>query len=253
MDGEKSFQQEYPNTTVEAFQQSGEDSFIQPFLVNPSRKATCEAFGPLIIGVDPARFGDDRTAIIRRQARKAFGLQTFIKKDTMEVAGIVHLIIERENPQKVCIDVGGLGAGVYDRLKELGHGDVIVPINSAETPIDQQRFYNKRAEMWGNVKDWLRDTPCEIPDSDELHADLCGPKYKPDSNGRLLIESKEAMKKRGIRSSDAADALGLTFALPQSAFNENKKKRDNAVAQTIAQDFKQVQRLKDIRYGSNRR
>lgn len=250
MDGEKAFYSEYPFNPTQAFQESGEDSFIPPYLVMPARKASCEGFGPVIIGVDPARFGDDRTAIVRRQGRKAFGLQTFLKKDTMEIAGIVHLIITREKPFKVCIDVCGLGAGVYDRLKELGHGEVIVPVNSANKPLNDEIYKNKRAELYGLMKDWLRDSPCQVPDSDEFHADMCGVKYSVDSKGRLLLEGKDKMKARGVRSSDCADGLSLTFAVPPSAYNNLAKERDRKISQAISSNYDHIQSLREKAYGN---
>ena len=207
MDGKKAFLQEYPCTSVDAFQTTGEDTYISSDIVMRARKAEAEKYGKLVIGVDPARFGDDRTAIIRRQGRVAFGLETYIKKDTMEVVGIVNTIIQNENPFKVFVDVGGLGAGVVDRLKELGHRDIIVAVNAGSTALDSRKYYNKRAEMWGLYKQWLLDEPCQIPDNNELHADSCGIRYKIDSNSRLVMEQKADMKKRGIRSSDTSDAL----------------------------------------------
>ena len=133
MDGEKAFKQEYPCTSVEAFQTTGEDTYISSELIMRARKCEAEKYGKLVIGVDPARFGDDRTAIIRRQGRVAYNLETHIKKDTMEVVGIVNTIIEQEKPFKVFVDVGGLGAGVVDRLKELGHRDIVVAVNAGST------------------------------------------------------------------------------------------------------------------------
>jgi hypothetical protein len=212
MNGEKSFMQEYPCTSTEAFQTTGEDSFISPEVVMRARKCKAEDHGALVIGVDPARFGDDRSCIIRRRNRKAYGLESYVKKDTMEITGIVHRIILEEQPHKVFIDVGGLGAGIVDRLWELGHRDIVVAVNSGNTPLDQKLYLNKRAEMWGVCKAWLHEEPCEIPDIDALHADLCSPRYKYDSNTRIIIEKKEDMKKRGIRSPDCADALCLTFS-----------------------------------------
>lgn len=219
VDGEKSFKQEYPNTSQEAFQLTGENSYIDSSLVMRARKCQdTERYGPLLLGVDPARFGDDRTAIIRRQGRTAFGLEKYIKKDTMEVVGIVYSIYLAEKPAKIFVDVGGLGAGVVDRLKELIPGDIVVGVNAGSTPLEAKRFKNKRAELWALCKEWLNDEPCSVPDDDELHSDLCSIKYKVDSNSRLVMESKEDMKKRGIRSSDTADALNLTFSLPDSAY-----------------------------------
>lgn len=213
-DGEKAFKQEYPCTAIEAFQTSGEDSLIGPDLVMQARKGKAEQYGPLVIGVDPARFGDDRSSIVRRRGRVAFGIESYEKKDTMEVVGIVHRIIRAERPDGVFIDVGGLGAGVVDRLREMGYDEIIIPVNGGEKPLDENKYFNKRAEMWGEMKLWLCDTPCQIPDSDSLHADLCGPSYKYDSNTRLVLEKKEDMKKRGLRSPDEGDALALTFARP---------------------------------------
>ena len=214
-DGLFAFKQEYPMTAQEAFQVSGGDSLIRPELVVQARQNKVLAFGPLIVGVDPARFGDDRTAIIRRKGRSAYDLMTYEKTSTMEVAGLVHSIIRNEKPAQVAIDVGGLGAGVVDRLIELGHEDVVEPINFGGTSLDPQRFKNRRAEMWWNLRDWLDgDMPVMIPDKDELHTDLCAPFYKYDSHARRQLESKDDIKKRGLRSTDCADALALTFAEP---------------------------------------
>lgn len=222
-DGDKSFKQEYPFNSTEAFQITGENSFISSELVMRCRKELAEKYGKLLLGVDPARFGDDRSCIIRRQGRVAFGKETYIKKDTMEITGIVHNIIITEKPFRVFVDVGGLGAGIVDRLRELGHGDIVVAVNSGSTPLDARRYYNKRAEMWGEMKAWMMDSPCQIPDEDSLHADLCGIRYTIDSNSRVVMEKKSDMKKRGIRSPDEAEAVALTFALPEKALNDNVK------------------------------
>ena len=215
VDGLLAFKQEYPMTAQEAFQVSGEDTLIQPEAVMRARRHKQIVTGPLIIGVDPARFGDDRTAIIRRRGRSAFDLQTFEKRDTMEIAGMVHTMIGKEKPDQVAIDVGGLGAGIYDRLIELGHSDVVVAVNFGSKALDAERFLNRRAEMWWLMRDWLDgDLPVMIPDRNDLHTDLCGPRYQYDIHSRRKLESKDDMKKRGLRSSDCADALALTFAEP---------------------------------------
>ena len=235
--GEKSFCQEYPNNPNEAFQLTGEDSYIDSNTVVSARHAKCEPFGPLLLACDPARFGDDRTSIILRQGRVSFGLKSYVKKDTMEVAGIMAMLIKEHSPHRVFIDVGGLGAGVVDRLCELGYRDIVMAVNAGSSPLDANRYKNKRAEMWGTLKEWLTEAPVQIPDSDSLHADLCGVKYKFDSNTRLQMESKEDMKKRGIRSSDEADALALTFSLPDSALTANKSTDD--VLNSLTESFNQ--------------
>lgn len=215
------FKQEYPATAAEAFQVSGVDPYIAPELVLVARKAETEANGEKKLGVDPARFGDDRTSICFRQTRKVHWIKSYTKKSTMEVAGLVVMAIKETEAQQCAIDVGGLGAGVYDRVLEIVSSPEwdgpkppcqIVQVNSSESPIDAKKYTNKRAEMWGETKEWLTKQPAEIPDSDELQADLTQIRYSYDSNNALKMEKKEDMKKRGFRSPDMADALGLTFA-----------------------------------------
>lgn len=247
MDGEKAFAQEYPSNSTEAFQLTGEDSFIGSELVMQARKTEVEKYGPLVLGVDPARFGDDRTGIIRRQGRKAFGLESYTKKDTMEITGIVHSIIEREQPVKVFVDAGGLGAGVVDRLIDLGHKDIVVAVNSGESPLDNKKYYNKRAEMWALCKEWLQMTPCQIPDNDALHSDLCGIRYKVDSNSRLVMEQKADMKKRGVRSPDLADALILTFARPISALETGSNKALTKMAASLNKNLQAKEHLRGLK------
>jgi hypothetical protein len=139
----------------------------------------------------------------------------------MEVAGMCARILRAEPVVRMFVDVGGLGAGVVDRLNELGFSDRVEGVNSGEKALEPDRYSNRRAEMWGQMSDWLKTTPCRIPDNDSLHADLIGPSYKFDSNSRLMIERKEDMKKRGLRSPDEADALALTFAAPVNPVSES--------------------------------
>lgn len=215
-DGTINFMREYPMTADEAFEMSGLQIFIEGRLVARARRnqTRIEKVGALVVGVDPARFGSDRTAIIRRQGRVAYGLETYKGIDTMQCAGYVLKIIREENPQKVMIDIGGLGAGIYDRLVELGYRDKVVAVNFGEKAYDFDRYINKRAEMWSKLKQWLVDYPCELPDSEELAIDICSPQYSYDSKSRVQIEKKEDMAKRGVKSPDCADALCLTFAEP---------------------------------------
>lgn len=248
LDGTKAFMQEYPCSAVEAFQTTGEDCFINPSIVMVARKCDADPYGHLVIGCDPARFGDDRTAIIRRRTRKAYGLEFHAKKDTMEIANLMHRIIQLENPRLVCIDIGGLGAGVYDRLCELGHREILVAVNGGESPFEETLYYNKRAEMWGLMKNWLIGQPAEIPDDDALHADLCSPRYKYDSKTRIMLEKKEDMKKRGLRSPDGGDALALTFAMPDSTVMTAMHNEYDKMAKDLMQGFHNVNRLKERAY-----
>lgn len=224
------FKQEYPFTAAEAFQVSGIDPLIKPESVMKARKCrNVEPIGPRALGVDPARFGKDRTSITLRQGRSVRFQESHIHLDTMQVSGIVYQIINRDGLKsslgdRVFIDVGGLGAGVFDRLNELlADKALIKAINFGGSPLNPTKYKNKRAEMWGEMRDWLNNEPCMIPDSDELHADLTQIRYKYDSNSALEMEKKEDMKKRGLRSPDCGDSLALTFAEPLHAKYESKQ------------------------------
>lgn len=208
----RKFRQEYPFTDDEAFLSSITDTFIHVDHVKKARKTVVESQANLVIGVDPARKGDDRTAIIRRKGRRAYTLETHYNIDTMQLAGIIKRIIEKELPKRVCIDCIGIGAGVVDRLHELGYHDIVIGVNVATRAEEPAIYKNCRAECWDRMRAWfIQDMPVEIPDSDELQTDLCGLGYKYDSSDRLQIESKDDAKKRGLLSPDTSDALMLTF------------------------------------------
>lgn len=208
----RKFRQEYPFTDDEAFLSSITDTFIHVDVVQKARITKVESDSALIIGVDPSRMGGDRIAIIRRKGRKAYKLETHYNLDTMELAGIVKRIIDTEKPKRVCIDCIGIGAGVVDRLHELGYGDIVIGVNVARKPEQPKKYRNTRAELWDRTREWLvQDMPVEIPDSDELQTDLTVFGYKYDSSDRLLIEGKDEMKKRGCLSPDCGEALMLTF------------------------------------------
>jgi len=221
------FKQEYPATASEAFQMTGHDSFIKPELLLKARKATCEPIGPRIAGADPARFGDDRFSLVIRQGRKIVKKESRQKIDVVAGANWLKQITDTEKLDRGFIDVGGVGAGVYDLLVSWGepYASIWVPIDFAGTPQQSEIVlpsgekrpgpFNRRAEMWTRSRDWL-DEPggADVPDEDGIQADACSPGYHYNGNSYLLIESKEAMRKRGVRSPDEWDAVVLTFAEP---------------------------------------
>lgn len=168
------------------------------------------AYAPKIIGVDPARFGSDRSVIFRRQGLQAFAPQVFCKTDNMTLAARVAQEIKTFHPDGVFIDAG-CGGGVIDRLRQLGFE--VTEINFGSAPLKAGQYANKRAEMWGEMLQWLQAGGA-LPAGGELRADLCGVRYDFDAAGRMKLESKEQLKARTGRSPDLADALALTFALP---------------------------------------
>jgi hypothetical protein len=209
------FKQEYPFTAEEAFRNPIGNIFINSSAVMRARKADVYSEAGLIIGVDVAISDNDKTAIVRRKGRVAYSLETHRNYNTMEIAGLLKRIITNEKPVKVYIDCIGIGAGVVDRLREMGFNQV-EGINVARSADDKEKYRNKRAELWAEMKDWLNnEMPIQIPDDDELHGDLCSLGYRFNSNGQLQIESKDELRARGMKSPDTADALALTFSCGQ--------------------------------------
>jgi len=194
------------------FPNASDDQFIGNALVDEAmeRPAISDQSAPIVVGVDPARFGADATVIAIRQGRDILSIRRHRGDDTMEVVGRVIDVIEEYKPALVVIDEGGLGAGVVDRLKEQRYK--VRGVNFGNKSTKPMMYGNKRAEMWGAMKDWLKDA--SIPKDRYLKSDLIGPMMKPDSKGTIFLESKKDMKSRGLASPDAADAIAVTFAFP---------------------------------------
>ena len=167
------------------------------------------AHAPKIIGVDIARFGDDQTVIQKRQGLSAWKPMKYRELDNMTVVGIVAQEIQSFKPDAVFIDQGA-GTGVIDRLRQLGYDIIEVPFGSASS---SKKYFNKRCEMWGLMKDWLIQGG-SLPPDDDMRNDLIGPEYGFSSSDAIQLERKEDMKKRGLASPDCGDALALTFAHP---------------------------------------
>jgi hypothetical protein len=194
------------------FPSEGDDQFISASLVDEAMKRPKyqDQSAPIVIGVDPARFGADATVIAVRQGRDIIAVQRHRGDDTMTVVGHVIEAIEEYKPALVVIDEGGLGAGIVDRLKEQRYK--IKGVNFGNKSSNPVMYGNKRAEMWGKMKDWLKTA--SIPLDRFLKTDLISPMMKPDSKGTIFLESKKDMKARGLASPDAADAICVTFAFP---------------------------------------
>lgn len=169
------------------------------------------AHAPVVLGVDVARFGGDRSAIIRRQGLQAFMPVVRTGADTMEVAAILAAQIAEHQPDAVFIDASPASYGVIDYLSRMGHR--LVEVNFGGTPSDPH-YADKRSEMWGTMAAWLREGGC-IPNDVDLKTDLCGPTYSYTlANSKFQLERKDEMRKRGLRSTDLGDALALTHAFP---------------------------------------
>ncbi len=210
--GENSFRREF----LCDFNSDTDSNFIDFTQVQEAwrRPAPTVNLAPLVLGLDVARYGDDRTALLARRGSAVEKVYVWQGRDLMYTADHCSLIINELRPQAVFVDAVGLGAGVADRLRQLGHR--VMEVNSGAPAHDSARFANLKAEMWFRLRQWLGEG-ASLGGSDQLRSDLLAPGYDFDANGRLKIESKKQLKGRGLRSTDLADALALTFARPVAA------------------------------------
>ncbi|MBK6639377.1 MAG: hypothetical protein IPG34_18115 [Rhodocyclaceae bacterium] len=197
----------------------GDSQFIGGKLVDEAiaRPRYDDPFAPTVLGVDIARFGSDSTVLVVRKGRDLVSIRKFKGLDTMQVVGRVIEAIDKYAPDLTVLDEGGLGAGVLDRLHEQRYKVRGVNFGSRA---DTAAYANKRAEMWGSMKEWLKTASIGSQDKNaqaanrDLKTDLCAPQYKLNSNGAILLESKADIKKRGGASPDAGDSVAVTFAYP---------------------------------------
>lgn len=166
-------------------------------------------------GVDPARFGDDRSTLCKRRGNHLMEpIKIWNNKDTMTLAGIIAREYEDtpldDRPHEICVDVIGVGAGVVDRLDELGLP--VRGVNVAEAASLSDLYAKQRDELWFKAKQWFEGMDVVMIQDDDLIAELVTITYTFTSSGKIKVEGKEDMKKRGMRSPDLADAFCLTFA-----------------------------------------
>jgi hypothetical protein len=194
------------------FPSAGEDQFISPMIVEDAfkRPKYKDETAPIVIGVDPARGGLDSTVIVVRRGRDIVAIKRYKGEDTMSIVGRVIDAIDEFKPTLTVIDEGGLGYGILDRLTEQRYK--VRGVNFGWKAKNPVMWGNKRAEMWGAMREWLKTA--SIPQDKMLKDDLVGPMKKPNSAGTIFLEGKKEMKSRGLASPDAADALAVTFAYP---------------------------------------
>lgn len=219
----------YLNRVLGEFAEAGTDVLIPLALVEAANERWYErngkGEGQRSFGVDVARFGDDSTTIARRVGTVLEQLDYLAQLDTMETTGEVIMRVGASNTETpILVDVIGVGAGVVDRLRELGYAVTGVNVSEAARdafnvpftdPSGELTFINLRSYLWWMLRELLDpDNPDAIalPPDDRLTGDLTAPKWKPTSNGRIQVESKDDIRKRIGRSTDAADAVALAFA-----------------------------------------
>lgn len=200
------------------FPRAGSSQFIASDDVAVARCYRAEGFSslPKILSVDVARFGDDQTVIGTRQGRKAVILKRLRGMDTVQVAERVIGFIDEEKPDAIVVDGDGIGAGVVDQIKFRGFGQRLFEFHGGSTANDASMYFNRSAECWGAMRDWL-SAGAEIPDDKELASNLCGREYGFTNKNQIQLEKKSDMKARGLMSPDDADMLSMTFAVNVAA------------------------------------
>lgn len=195
-----------------------DDAMVRQTVTHAGRGRTA------IVGVDVARFGDDQSVIRTRIGRDAstWPALRYRELDTMQLAARVgeHVDTLRSAGYRVVlfVDGGGVGGGVVDRLRQLEYD--VVEVQFGAKADDQRKYANKRAEMWGRLKDWL-PTGC-LGKDEQLATDLTSVEYSFRPDDTILLESKKSMKMRGLASPDDADALAITFAYPVPEFSQEQ-------------------------------
>jgi hypothetical protein len=196
------------------FPRAGSSQFIPSDIVAACRKY--KSLGhegvPKTLSVDVARFGDDQTVIGSRQGRCCRILAKLRGLDTIQVAERVIELIGKEKPDAIVVDGDGLGAGTVDQLKFRGFSQRLFEFHAGATANDAAAYFNRSAECWGAMRDWLAEG-AEIPDDAELDAQLTSREYGFTNKGQIQLEKKEDMKARGLDSPDIADMLSMTFAV----------------------------------------
>ena len=191
----------------------GDDTHLAPGETSARDSAAGEG-EPVYIGVDVARFGFDKSALCVRQGQRVLSVQSFERMDTMRLVFEVGRAVRAWNAEAVFVDEGGVGGGVVDRLRELGAPVYGVHFGGgAQRPT---RFYNRRSEIFWELRRLLNDALITLPRDEELAGQLLGLRYDISSSGQVRLEGKPEMRKRGMPSPDKADALALAFLVPPS-------------------------------------
>jgi hypothetical protein len=208
----------YQSKVLGEFPDLSDDTLILPRWIEAAQARTLPRTRRPLIAADIARYGEDETVIMRREGGWVRTYRAHHKADTMTTTGhIVNAMrdidaeLDKNDWATAVVDVPGVGGGVVDRLVELGLP--VTPYNGGEAPFDKERFVNARAEDYWTLRELFETGEVDIdPDDDKLAAQLGSIKWAVDSRGRIKIESKDDMRKRGLPSPDRADTAAMAFA-----------------------------------------
>jgi hypothetical protein len=201
----------YLSKVLAQFPAAGDNTLIPLHWIEAAVERDLTPSEPVQLGVDVARFGGDETVLMHRQGPKARIFKVLPMSDTMATAGEIIFALRETGATLAKIDSIGVGAGVFDRLNE--QEMPVVEMQSGSSADDKERYANARAEWWWALRSRFESGDIDIPNDEGLVAQLSGIRYKVNSRGQILIESKDEMKRRGVSSPDRADALMLAFGL----------------------------------------
>lgn len=216
------------------FPSTADDTVIALGSLEAAQRRVREPSAPVVIGCDVARFGSDETVIALRNGDHVRIVKTFTGRDTMQTVGEILRVarqtkVDARDIARIVIDDPGVGGGVTDRLRELRNegslGSIqVIAFNGAER--SRGDYPNRRSELWFEFADRLDEI--DLDPDERLAADLVSPLYDLDSRGRRVVEPKAETKKRLRRSPDRADAVLLTFAVPDHRPSTTKTEDDTA-------------------------
>ena len=201
----------YRSRVLAEFPTEGTDALIPLAWIEAAQRRDLEPTIPSVLGVDVAVEGDDFCVITHRRGPYARRYKKFGKVNTMITTGHVVRALKDTGAEVAQVDVIGVGAGVVHRLGELGHP--VAGASAGKNANNPEEYANQRAEwFWGLRKRFETGDIDLDPFDEDLAAQLCAIKWKPDSRGRVLLQKKELMKKEIQCSPDDADALAIAFA-----------------------------------------
>lgn len=208
---------EYRIRVLGEFPLSDENTLIPAFHVDAAFERDIQGAptGNLIYGVDPARFGPDRSVLVKRRGDVVEEILVWKGLDNVQLAGAIAAEARLDRPSEICVDVIGIGSGVRDILHHQGEFNII-GVNVAEASAFNPQANRLRDDLWLQCRDWLKSGNAKLPKdhkvAKELREELVAVSYTYSGTGKIIIESKDQMRRRMRRSPDIADALCLTFA-----------------------------------------
>jgi phage terminase large subunit len=192
------------------FPENSTDTLIPLSWIERAQAAQLPPGEPNVLAADIARFGSDDTVIGHRLGPVARIIKVTRQEDTMTSTGRIIQALIDTGATEARIDAVGIGAGVYDRLNE--QHQPAIEMQAGQGAQNSERFLNARAEWYWGLRDRLESGDIDLDRDEELTFQLSNIKYKPNSRGQIVIESKDDMKKRGLKSPDKADTIMMLFA-----------------------------------------